>query len=95
MINRDRRAFLTTALGAVAAARVAAQAPAAQPQISPVPSTRDYSRLEPIQYPDPDIIALAPAFRRYIVPAFQEEISTARAGAPSRPASSSGRQYSS
>ncbi len=67
MINRDRRAFLTTALGAVAAARVAAQAPAAQPQISPVPSTRDYSRLEPIQYPDPDIIALAPAFRRYII----------------------------
>jgi gluconolactonase len=67
MVIHDRRTFLTTALGAVAAARVAAQAPAAQPQISPVPTQRDWSRLEAIQYPDPDIIALTPAFRRYIV----------------------------
>jgi gluconolactonase len=62
----DRRTFLTTAIGAAAAARIAAQAPAA-PQVSPVPSTRDFSRLEAVQYPDPDIIALSPAFRRYIV----------------------------
>ena len=46
MVMHDRRTFLTTALGAAAAARIAAQAPAAQPQISPVPSTRDFSRLE-------------------------------------------------
>ena len=62
----DRRTFLTTAIGAAAAARIAAQAPAS-PQVSPVPSTRDFSRLEAVQYPDPDIIALSPAFRRYIV----------------------------
>jgi gluconolactonase len=67
MTLHDRRAFLTTALGATAAARLAAQAPAAQPQISPVPTPRDWSRLEPMPYPDPDIVALTPAFRRYIV----------------------------
>src|SRR4030095_14998957 len=66
MVIHDRRTFLTTAFGAAAAARIAAQAPAA-PQVSPVPSTRDFSRLEAVQYPDPDIIALTPAFRRYIV----------------------------
>ena len=61
----DRRAFLTTALaGAAGLARVGAQAPA---QISPVPSSRDFTRQDPIQYPDPDIIALDPRFRRYIV----------------------------
>src|SRR5438093_7195413 len=61
----DRRAFLTTALaGAAGLARVSAQAPA---QISPVPSSRDFTRQDPIQYPDPDIIALDPRFRRYII----------------------------
>jgi len=62
----DRRAFLTTALaGAAGAARLAAQAP--QPPISPIPSSRDFNRQDPIQYPDPDIIALDPRFRRYMV----------------------------
>jgi gluconolactonase len=61
----DRRAFLTTALaGAAGIARLAAQAP---PQISSVPSARDFNRQDPIQYPDPDVIALDPRFRRYIV----------------------------
>jgi gluconolactonase len=61
----DRRTFLTAALaGAAGVARLAAQAPQ---QISPVPSARDWSRQDPIQYPDPDIIALDPRFRRYIV----------------------------
>jgi len=63
----DRRTFLCSTLGAVAATRAFAQTPAQQPQISPVPTPRDWSRLEPLQYPDPDIVALAPAFRRYIV----------------------------
>ena len=61
----DRRTFLTTAFGAAAAARAFAQGQA--PPISPVPSPRDFSRLEAVQYPDPDVIALSPAFRRYIV----------------------------
>ena len=50
----DRRAFLTTALAGAAGAAVHAQTP---PQISSVPSQRDWNRLDPIQYPDPDIIA--------------------------------------
>jgi len=62
----DRRAFLTAALGAAASVRGAAQVPAPQ-QISPVPTPRDWSRLEPVPYPDPDIVALDPRFRRYIV----------------------------
>jgi gluconolactonase len=67
MTTHNRRTFLATALGAVAGARMAAQAPAAQPPISPVPTERDFSKLEPVAYPDPDIVALSPAFRRYIV----------------------------
>jgi gluconolactonase len=67
MTQYDRRTFMVAALGATAVARLAAQAPVTQPQISPVPTTRDWSRLEPIAYPDPDIVALTPAFRRYIV----------------------------
>ena len=61
----DRRTFLAATLGSAAVRAVAhAQAP---PQISPVPTPRDWSRLEPIAYPDPDIIALDPRFRQYIV----------------------------
>jgi gluconolactonase len=67
-----RRTFLTATFGAIGVAahnvagpRLAAQAPAAP--VSPVPSARDYGKLDPVQYPDPDIIALDPRFRRYIV----------------------------
>jgi gluconolactonase len=35
--------------------------------VSPVPTPRDFSRLEPIAYPDPDIVALDPRFRQYII----------------------------
>jgi gluconolactonase len=63
----DRRLFLTTALGgAFTSARALAQAPAAQP-VSPVPAPRDWDKPGPIAYPDPDIVALDPRFRRYIV----------------------------
>src|SRR5689334_7066908 len=57
----ERREFLSGALGMVGAAQLQ-QAP-----ISSTPSTRDFSRQDPIQYPDPDIIALDNRFRRYIV----------------------------
>jgi gluconolactonase len=63
----DRRTFLAAALGAAGVRRAAAQAPAGQAPVSPLPPPRDYSRLEPIPYPDPDIVALDPRFRRYIV----------------------------
>ncbi len=61
----DRRAFLAATIGS-ATVRAVAHAQAPQ-QISPVPTPRDWSRLEPIAYPDPDIIALDPRFRQYIV----------------------------
>jgi gluconolactonase len=68
IMQQDRRTFLTTALGTLAAARIAARAPASQQPFVPAPAPpRDWSRLEPISYPDPDVIALSPAFRRYIV----------------------------
>ncbi|HEY7447834.1 MAG TPA: SMP-30/gluconolactonase/LRE family protein [Vicinamibacterales bacterium] len=63
----DRRTFLAATLGVVATGSVAAQAPPAQPQISSTPSPRDWSRSESIQYPDPDIVALDPRFRKYII----------------------------
>jgi gluconolactonase len=63
----DRRAFLTATLGVVAMRAAAAQTPPAQPQVSPVPTPRDWSRLEPLQYPDPDIVAFDPRFRRYMI----------------------------
>src|ERR1700730_7349889 len=65
--NWDRRSFLAAALGTVAPAPVGAPEPHPPPQVSPVPTPRDWSRLEPLQYPDPDIVALDPRFRRYIV----------------------------
>jgi gluconolactonase len=61
----DRRTFLAAAIG-TAAARAVAHGQAPQP-VSPVPTPRDFSRLEPVAYPDPDIVALDPRFRQYII----------------------------
>src|SRR5262245_2002425 len=67
----DRRRFLTATLGGLAVGavgtRLSAQQPAAPAPVSPVPSQRDWSRQDPLQYPDPDVVALSPKFRRYIV----------------------------
>ena len=60
----SRRAFLAATIGATASLRAFAQGP---PPVSPVPTPRDFSRGEPLLYPDPDIVALTPAFRRYII----------------------------
>jgi gluconolactonase len=62
-----RRAFLSAVGGGLAAASVRAQTPGQAPQVSPVPTPRDYSRQDPTQYPDPDIVALSPRFRRLVV----------------------------
>src|SRR5437588_5638428 len=56
-----RRHFLAAALGAGA---LAAQT---TPPISPTPTARDWSGQVPIQYPDPDIVALDNRFRRYMI----------------------------
>src|SRR5277367_1669465 len=60
----DRRSFLTAALGSAAALPLAAQN---QQRVSPVPIARDWSGQTPVQYPDPDIVALDNRFRKYIV----------------------------
>ena len=60
----DRRTFVAAGAGiAVTAARAVAQAL----PVPPAPAPRDWSRLEPIAYPDPDIVALDSRFNRYIV----------------------------
>lgn len=60
MSESTRRAFLGTAIAASALAQ-------AQQTISPVPTTRDWTGQVPVQYPDPDVVALTPAFRKYII----------------------------
>jgi len=67
----NRRSFLAAlggaALAPAAGLSLAAQTPSPQAPVSPVPLPRDWSRLEPLQYPDPDLVALDNRFRRYIV----------------------------
>src|SRR5246127_1797220 len=60
MAAMNRRTFLAAAVGGAALR----QQP---PQVSSTPSVRDWNRQDPVQYPDPDIIALDNRFRRYIV----------------------------
>ena len=61
----DRRSFLSAALSSVALIPAAARAQSQA--VSPVPSARNYAGGPPVQYPDPDIIALDKRFQRYIV----------------------------
>src|SRR5437867_12818781 len=73
----DRRTFLAAAIGGATAASAFAQArgqqqsaqqpSAQQPPVSSTPSSRDYSRLDLIQYPDPDIVPTDDRFRRSTV----------------------------
>ena len=69
-MQSNRRRFLGAALGSAAfapAIRLAAQTVATQPPPSPIPSPRDWSGQTPLQYPDPDVVALDARFRRYMV----------------------------
>jgi gluconolactonase len=61
----SRRAFLAAGLGlvSVAAARDVPQ----QTAVTSTPTPRDWSRQDPIQYPDPDVVALDDRFKRYII----------------------------
>ncbi len=61
----DRRSFLIAAGAAMLPAALRGQA--TQEPISPVPAPRNWSGDSPVQYPDPDVIALDNRFRRYIV----------------------------
>jgi gluconolactonase len=61
----NRRSFLVAAGAALLPA--AARAQALQAPLSPVPTPRNWSGDPPVQYPDPDIVALDNRFRRYII----------------------------
>ena len=64
----DRRLFLGAALlGTTALGQLSAQTAATPPAVSPIPTPRDWTGHQPIQYPDPDIIALDNRFRKYII----------------------------
>ena len=68
VISRGRRAFMAAAVGLAGLShKTVAALQAAQAPVSPIPTARDYSKLEPIPYPDPDIVALDRQFQRYIV----------------------------
>ena len=58
-----RRSVLAV-LGAAALPQFAQQP---RPAVSPTPVPRDWSGQQPLAYPDPDIVALDPRFRRYMV----------------------------
>ena len=66
-VFRERRAFLAAAIGLAGIGPNAVATLQAQAPVSSVPTSRDYSKLEPIPYPDPDIVALDRRFQRYIV----------------------------
>ncbi len=57
----NRRTFFSAA----AAGAAFGQAPSTP--ISPAATPRDWSNQQPIQYPDPDIVALDPRFRKYMI----------------------------
>ena len=65
-VDRGRRAFLQAAVATplLAAVGEAQQAP---PAAIPPSPPRDWSSGNPVRYPDPDIVALDPRFRRYII----------------------------
>src|ERR1700722_5660395 len=63
-----RRSFLKGALGTVALGGVAlAPAVAQQQKITGIPTARNWSGDQLVQYPDPDVVALDKRFGRYIV----------------------------
>jgi gluconolactonase len=71
-MHSNRRSFLGAALAGVTLTPVRrliadAQTPASQPPVSPTPAPRDWSGQTPLQYPDADIVALDPRFRRYMI----------------------------
>ncbi len=57
--HSNRRAFLSTLIGAAAAAHAQ--------NVNSVPAPRDWSGNTPLQYPEPDVVALDRRFEPYIV----------------------------
>jgi len=70
-VQWNRRSFLASALGGAALTRAgwpaAAQTAAAQQPVTSAPTPRDWAGQHPLQYPDPDVVALDNRFRQYMV----------------------------
>jgi gluconolactonase len=64
---QNRRTFLTATLTAAGAAACAAAPARAQTAASNGSTPRDFTGVTPIQYPDPDVVALDNRFRKYMV----------------------------
>jgi hypothetical protein len=59
-MTTTRRTFFGAALGSAAVSAFAQT-------VSPKPTPRDWTGQTPVQYPEPDVVALDNRFRRYIV----------------------------
>lgn len=64
---RSNRRELLAGLAGAAVLPLLPQSSRAQPQAAQAPVERDWSGNAPLRYPDPDIIALDPRFRRYVL----------------------------
>src|SRR5277367_4222286 len=67
MATFNRRSFLAAAAGSSAALPALAQTSESRAPVSPNATPRDWSGQQPVQYPDPDVVALDNRFRRYMV----------------------------
>lgn len=65
-MNSKRRDLLTGLAGATVLPLLAGTS-AAQQAVSGAPVARDWSGNNPLRYPDPDLLALDPRFRRYVI----------------------------
>ena len=65
-IQTNRRSFALVPGCAICGATATAQTATPQ-RFLPFPTPRDWTGHQPIQYPDPDIIALDNRFRKYII----------------------------
>lgn len=67
MSMMNRRSFVAAAIGSAGALPGIAQQGDAGKNFRPEATLRDWSGATPVMYPDPDIVAFEPRFRRYIL----------------------------
>ncbi len=70
MSEMNRRTLLKAAFGGIAltpAMTASVQSQGGQAPVTSTPAPRDWSGQQPLQYPDPDVVALDNRFRRYMV----------------------------
>ena len=63
----NRRCFVSSLAAATATAAAQAPAPSLPASTPPSATNRDWTGQVPVQYPDPDVVALDPRFRKYMI----------------------------